>query len=159
MIKYKFLYLATTIFILASQNLYAQTVRITDLVDFNGGTWAGESGQINLEDNICIYSSTGSYTITASGSGAANRFRVENGGEFLNYTVRWNDEPSTTTGQIQLTKTVTSATQTTTETVSDDCSAGASPTAYIQVRFGNGQLRGNIPGTYTGTLTLLVSPI
>lgn len=155
----KFIYSLLVIFLISYKTLQAQTVRITDLVDVDGGTWAGESGSINIEDDICIYSTTGSYTVTATGSGAADRFRVANGAEFMNYTVRWNDEPSTTSGQITLSRSTASATQTTTETVSDDCSGGTSPTAHIQIRFGNGQLRRNIPGTYTGTLTLLITPI
>jgi hypothetical protein len=160
MMKIKLRYILVLIsLILLPSFAYSQTARITDLVDLNGGTWAGESGQINLEDDICIFSSSGNYTVTASGSGAANRFRVANGAEFMNYTVRWNNVSGTTSGQVQLTKDVVSATLATTETVSDDCSGGATPTAHIQVRFGNGQLRKNLPGSYTGTLTLVITSI
>jgi hypothetical protein len=151
-------FIFATFFLFLSKS-HALDTRITDLVDLDGGAWAGESGNINIEDDICVYSDSGIYTITASGNGAANRFRVANGSEFMNYTVRWNDVVGTTSGQLKLTKDVASVNQTTSETISDDCSGGSSLTAHIQVRLGNGQLRQNLPGTYAGTLTLLITAI
>ena len=135
-------------------------VRITDLINLNAGTWSGSPDSIEVEDDICIFSNSGNYTVTATGSGANNNFRVENGAEFVNYDVNWNDQVGTTVGQEQLTKNTPSTTQTTSATSgSNTCNGGSNNTAHIQISFGNGQLRRNLPGTYSGTLTLLIESI
>jgi hypothetical protein len=165
--KYQLLYLIIFILLLTTQNAAAE-MRISGFDDLDGGTWDGGSSDIILEDDLCVYSNEagGNYEIRARGSGGNGtntRFRVGltggGNGDNMDYTVFWNDEAATTSGQIELLRNTWSATQTTTEITDENCANSSGATAHIQIIFANSELSSNLGGNYTGTLTLLIRAI
>lgn len=109
--------------------------------------------------NLCAWSNTASkgYKITAAGSGAASAFTLANGGLTVPYTVQWNQAAGQTSG-IVLTPSTASATFTSAAT-HQQCLSGPAASASLVVTVTSAALqtmRANT--TYSGTLTLLMSP-
>lgn len=133
-------------------------VRISDIADFTFGAQTSTPAKSN--DNICIYSTSGSYTVTASSAnGSGSLFRMADSGatNFVNYTVEWNNAASGTSGTA-LTNTVASATQTGADTSSTTCSGSTNARLFVQVD--NTTFTAAPSGvSYTDTLTLLVAPM
>lgn len=134
-------------------------VRISDLQDFYFGSGTTLPGP--QFDDICIYSTTGSYTLTASsngnGSGGA-QFRMINttSTEHVRYYVEFRDDTFSQTGT-GLAHNVASAIYNNADTVSDICSGGVN--SRLILRIDAPTFNTATPGTYTDTLTLLVQPI
>lgn len=109
--------------------------------------------------NVCVWSNTATkgYTVTASGSGAANAFTLANGGLTVPYAVQWNAASGQTSGTALATGTasaglISTATQQT-------CASGPATTSSLVVGISTADLGGMQSGTnYTGTLTLVVTP-
>lgn len=148
--------LFSALLMLFVQKALAQNVKISELNDIDAGTWSGESGNIIKADDLCIFSTSGNYNVTASGDGPGGRFRLFNGPAFINYSVRWNDEAATSSGQANLTRNVALAGQTGASTTDDDCNSGTNLNARVEVRFNQGQLQRRTSGSYAGTLTLTI---
>lgn len=131
-------------------------VRISNLQDINfGGTNSTPAQQFI---DVCVYSTTGSYDITAtSGNGLGNNFRLGNAGltEFITYDVDFNNVASGTTGT-DLNNAVTSNAFTGADQLQDDC--GGSVNARMFVQINNGSFNAASSGSYSDTLTLVVSP-
>ena len=111
---------------------------------------------MNGSDNsICVWSSTGSYSITASGSG--NAFTLAgNGGNTVAYNVQWAQTGGASSGSA-----VTAGTALTgqnTNATSTDCSTGVASTAGVFVTTPEANIAGKPAGAFSGTLTLLVTP-
>lgn len=130
--------------------------RISALNDIALGTWSG-SGPLNGRDNaICVWSSTGGYSVTATGSGSGGAFQLASGTNRVDYTVQWAQTGGASSGTAMtaggaLTGRTTTATAT-------DCSTGASSTAGVFVSISAAELASSPAGTYTGTLQLLITP-
>ncbi len=130
--------------------------RISALNDIALGTWSG-SGPLSGRDNaICVWSSTGGYSVTATGSGAGGAFQLASGANRVDYTVQWAQTGGATSGAAMtqgaaLTGRTTSATAT-------DCSTGAASTAGVFVSISVAELSSTPAGTYNGTLQLLITP-
>ena len=109
--------------------------------------------------DVCVWSNTATkgYTITASGSGAANAFTLANGALTVPYSVQWSATSGATTGTA-LTAATASAGLVSTAT-QQTCSSGPLKSASLIVNLGTTDL-GSMQAatTYTGTLTLLVAP-
>jgi len=130
---------------------YAQ---ITNIADVTVNPYTPAAG-IDTFDNVCIYTNDDDqeYTITASGSGTASAFTIVNGSsDTIAYTVFWNN--TTGSGATALTTTVASGIQT-----------GATNTypcvtnnASFRVVMTNSAIMSVPADTYTGTLTLLITP-
>ena len=110
--------------------------------------------------NVCVWSNTSTrgYSITATGSGAANAFTLSSGAlPVVPYTVEW----AQTSGQASGTG-ITASTALTGQTssaINPDCSAGPAASASLIVSVASSALQGMTSGvTYNGTLTLVVAP-
>lgn len=142
----------------------ATVAQITGLSDMAIASYILGDGNQALFTTACVYTSTvgGSYTVKATGSGAASAFTVANGPTTIPYTVVWNSGgvgALGTTGAALITN-VTSATLTNAATDSATC-AGTTPgpTAQLNVNFLGTLLDAAPAGTYTGTVTLLITPV
>lgn len=109
--------------------------------------------------NVCVWSntSTRAYTITATGSGTGSAFALANGAATVPYSVEWNASSGQTTGTA-LTAGTASGTLVSTAT-QQTCTSGPSSSASLIVRISATDLETMPAATsYTGTLTLLVTP-
>lgn len=134
-------------------------VRISGLSDVTFSN-ADPSADASNAQNVCVWSNTSTrgYTITATGSGAANAFTLASGAlPDVPYTVEWAASSGQTSGT-SLAAGTTLAGQTSTAT-NQDCSAGPSASASLVVSIGSSTLQSMTAGvTYNGTLTLVVAP-
>lgn len=109
--------------------------------------------------DVCVWSntSTAAYTITATGSGAGSAFTLTNGSGTVPYSVEWAGSSGATSGAA-LTAGTASGSLTSTAT-HQTCASGPSASASLVVKMSTADL-GTMTGgsSYTGTLTLLVTP-
>ena len=131
--------------------------RITGLTDvaFNQdpGT-AASSAQ-----DVCVWSNTATkaYTITATGSGAGSAFTLSDGATTVPYSVEWAATSGQTSGAALASGTASASL--TSAAANQTCSSAPTSTASLIVRIGTTDLSTMSAGsTYTGTLTLLVTP-
>jgi hypothetical protein len=132
--------------------------RITGLTDV-AFTSQDPNTAASSAQNVCVWSNTATkgYTVTATGSGAANAFTLANGSLTVPYSVQWSATSGQTTGTALATGTasaglVSSATHQT-------CATGNATTASLIVGIGTADLGAMQAATsYTGTLTLVVTP-
>ncbi len=139
--------------------------QITDISDMTLANWTVGSGAVTLYSNVCIYSSTGNYQITATGSGLAGIFTISSGVlAVIPYSVTWNagGAGSLASSGTALTPLIQSAAFANANTGSATCSGGgsANDTARVVVGISSAAMTAatssNTP--YTGTLTLVVAP-
>jgi hypothetical protein len=134
-------------------------VRISGLTDV---TFSNVDPSVAAADaqSVCVWSNTSTrgYSITATGSGAANAFTLSSGAlPVVPYTVEWAPTSGQTSGASLAAGTALTG-QTSTATNSD-CSAGPSASASLVVSVGSPTLQSMTAGvTYNGTLTLVVAP-
>ena len=135
-------------------------VNITDLDDITFDatllrTALNTGAAANKLDEICVWSNNpdGSYFITATGSGAANAFTLNDGTRLLPYIVNW---ATLGAGFVNLTA-GTKSSQFVSNASAPDC--GGANTAILDVGLLNSDIAAmEATTTYTGVLTLLVSP-
>ena len=110
--------------------------------------------------SVCVWSNTSTrgYSITATGSGAANAFTLASGAlPVVPYTVEWAPTSGQTAGT-SLTAGSALTGQTSTA-INSDCSAGPVASASLVVTVASSTLQSMTAGvTYNGTLTLVVAP-
>ena len=118
---------------------------------FNG------TGDASSNRNVCIWTNqaAGHYKIRATGNGASLAFTVTNGTGTMPYTVKWNNTTGTS-GNTALTSNTDSGTMTGASTTATDCSGGDN--ANFEIRIAHTTLLAAHPGTYTGVITLVVTP-
>jgi hypothetical protein len=132
--------------------------RITGLSDVSFLNQDPGTAAANAQ-NVCVWSNTATkaYTITASGSGAANAFTLAAGASTVPYSVEWASAIGQTSGTA-LTAGTASASLTSAAT-HQTCTSGPTASASLVVRMATADLGTmNAGSTYTGTLTLLVAP-
>jgi hypothetical protein len=126
-------------------------VQVSSLDDLNLGTYPG-TGALSGSEGFCVYrNGTGAYTATLTGSGAASAFTIASGANTMAYTVTYNGSAIITGG--------TTATQAGNSSVTDCGGANVANNATIAVNITQAVLQASPTGTYTGTLTILVSPV
>ena len=134
-------------------------VRISGLSDVSFSNVDPSLAAIDAQ-NICVWSNTSTrgYSITATGSGAANAFTLTDGASpEVPYTVEWAQTSGQTSGT-SLTAGSALTGQTSTA-INADCTAGPAASASLIVSMGSPTLQGMTAGvTYAGTLTLVVAP-
>lgn len=109
--------------------------------------------------DVCVWSNTatGAYTITATGSGASSAFTLSDGTTTVPYSVEWAASAGATSGTA-LTAGAASGTLTSTA-ANHGCTSGPSATASLVIGVTSADLSSMSAGaSYTGTLTLLVTP-
>ncbi len=129
-------------------------VRVTGLTDMSG-TWNG-SGDASNNDDVCVYSSGGSYDVTVSGPVDAGSYVLaEGGGTKIPITVYWNNTTGTT-GRTSLSSAASPSLsgETGADSSSETCSGGS--TANISWKALEADLQTKPAGTYTATETITV---
>jgi hypothetical protein len=132
--------------------------QLTNLADVNF-TLVDPLVNASNAQNVCVWSNTTTkgYTIRATGDGASQAFTLASGALTVPYTVEWAATSGQTSGTSLVTN-VASATLTTTA-VSPTCSSAPLTTSSLIVRISSTNLLTMSAGTsYTGVLTLLVTP-
>ena len=135
------------------------SVQITKLTDITIAPTDLTTTVVNNQ-NVCVWSntSTKAYTIKASGSGGSSAFTLANNLLTVPYSVEWNATSGQSSGT-PLAPAAASGTLVSTAT-NPTCSAGNATTASLIVKITASDLQGMVgSASYTGTLTLLVSPI
>lgn len=132
--------------------------RITGLTDVAFTNQDPNTAASNAQ-NVCVWSNTATkaYTVTASGSGTASAFTLSNGTTTVPYSVAWASTSGQTSGTA-LTTGAASASLTSAAT-QQTCASGPTASASLIVGISTTDLGGMSAGsTYTGTLTLLITP-
>ena len=131
--------------------------RITGLTDIAFTNQDPNSAASNAQD-VCVWSNTATrnYTVTATGNGAASAFTLANGALTVPYSVEWAGSNGQTTGSTLATGSASAAF--TSGAANQTCSTGGE-SASLVVGIGTTDL-GTMTAatTYTGVLTLVVSP-
>lgn len=128
-------------------------VKIASMADFAFGTYAG-TGALDSNDDVNIASNyTGTYRVTLTGSGAASAFTITNGTQTIAYAPSFNKATGTAGGVL-----ATSGTAITAQTGIVKPLATATLNANIRVQMTQANIQAVDAGTYSGTLTIVVTP-
>lgn len=133
-------------------------VRITNLDDINLGTWDGVSAQSGGDD-VCVWSTTRSYKLTAKGSGDNNAFtlRGPGRGSVLAYTPSWSYDGQAAAATLVSGQDLTGQA---TNAKSATCNANGDKLAHLTINISSDELQRNgVIDNYQGVLTLTVAPI
>lgn len=129
-------------------------VQITNVDNLVLGTHYSLAADEVASDDVCVFSSTGTYDITMS-SGAAAGFAMNDGaGGLLAYSVAWTG--AGVAGPTPVVSGTTIGATFTGDALSPNCSAGTN--ANFEVTVAQADFNAAANGSYTDTLTLLVSP-
>ncbi len=130
----------------------ADEMMITIASDISLGTWTG-SGGVSGTSAICVYHTGGSsYSITLTTSTA--NFRVENGANYVTYTPSFSDSGvrgTYTALSYGVTQSFSGA-----NTSSSSCSGRYN--AALKIEVDEADLSSAQPGSYSATLTLVLTP-
>ena len=132
--------------------------RITGLSDV-AFTNQDPASAASSAQNVCVWSNTATkrYTITATGDGSGGAFTLTNAALTVPYSVQWASASGATNGTA-LTAGAVSALLTSTAT-QQTCSSGPSASASLIVGIASTDLSAmQAATTYSGVLTLLVTP-
>lgn len=148
------------------QAALADSVQIGNFTNITVPLWINGDPTIIQTVLVCVYRDIArTYAITATGSGPG--FLLNSGANSMAYTVAWNDggaaNPAggTTTqlvNNVKLTTRNNARIATDVPINSSNCNSGSSPTAQLSVTITNTVMDGAADGTFTGTLTLVLSP-
>lgn len=138
--------------VLVPERVWAQSLMITLSSDISLGTWTG-SGDKQGTATVCVYYDLGSnYTVTATATGGS--FSLTGTATPLSYTVDYTDSQS---GGVYTVlpygegRTFGGADQS-----SQSC--GGVPNGTVRITVSENTLGGARPGSYSSTLTLIVTP-
>ncbi|BBD96761.1 hypothetical protein SAMIE_1002620 [Sphingobium amiense] len=133
--------------------------QITGLTDINF-TNADPTTTATATQNDCVWSNTATkgYSIKATGSGTAGAFTLASGALTpIAYSVQWNQSSGQSSGTSLTAGTALSGLVSTATTPT--CSSGPATTSSLIVSIASADLQNMVAATsYTGTLTLLVTP-
>ncbi len=131
-----------------------QLARISDMTAITFPDWDGTGGEVATDD-ICVWSNTGAYNITATGDGTLNAFTITDGTDTIAYLVEWEDANAGAASGTSLTSGTALAGQLTSAVASACDVNGLNSTLIITLPSAQLEAAGN--GTYTGQLTLVVA--
>lgn len=151
------------------QDAAADSVEISNLSDITVPVWITGDPDIIQDVFVCVYrqNTTGTvrtYGIKATGDGPG--FFIKSGIKQLPYSVTWNDggagNPSGGTTSPLMNNVALSGLNNARNNLdlpanSNDCNAGASPTSRLRLTITSTDMDAATDGTYTGTITLLLS--
>lgn len=135
----------------------AQKVRITAVSDVDFGMITNLQAESRRSQNVCLYSSSvgNAYSVVASGSGPGGLFSLANGSNSLAYDVEWSPQSGQTSGTIlSANGTLTGQTSAATHQF---CNSGPPTSASFSIVLRASELSRAREGSYSGTLTLLIS--
>lgn len=127
--------------------------QITGIADITESDYA--SGGLDISDDVCIYTNTAThhYLVTATGDGASNAFTIADGSNTIPYTVRW--KATAGAGAAIALTTATISGQITGATNTYPC---VTDNAAFRIAATHNNIMSVPSGTYTGTLTILITP-
>lgn len=140
-------------------------VKITGVADLAGGTYDGGAGGFDEEDSVCIYSNmdTGTATYAVNITNGSNPAASPTAGFYVGsaatddeiaFAVAWNDQ-SGNTGETAVTHN-TPLTGQNGFSNAPDCSS--TDNANFRVTMTQANMLAVLPGTYTSTLTIVITP-
>lgn len=134
-----------------------QLVRISSLDDIDLGTFSG-AGDVTGRDDVCVWSTTRGYRVTASGSGTAGAFQLTGASptDVIPYQVQWADAAGETSGAALSTGAALNAQSAATS--SPTCGGGSALNASVIVVIAETDMTAATASAYSGTLSLLVEP-
>ncbi|MBB3046648.1 hypothetical protein FHR99_000884 [Litorivivens lipolytica] len=129
-------------------------VSVTQVQPFALGNWAG-AGDLEAEQQFCVWSSTGSYSLTATTTEGGNRFGMLGPkNRLLDYNVQWNDgggyQPLSS-GQTY------SGLSANSQSISCSSAADSSSRPFIKVSVAEADLSAAKAGSYSDVLEILIS--
>ena len=131
-------------------------IRFTGFIDFSG-TW-DLSNDLNWNQDLRVSTNYGTaareYSVVATGSGTGGAFTITDGVATIAYSVWFNDQTGTT-GRVAL----TSGTPLSNQTGATKPLSTATLNANISATVTNANMSGNDAGIYSGTLSVIVTPI
>lgn len=125
-------------------------VQISNVDDLNLGSFSSLTADMSAFDEVCVFNSTSSYSVTVDSANTA--FELRNGSEAIPYAVSWTSQanPAVTVAQgVGLAGNLGSRN-------SPNCNGGTNASFEVQVSAAD--FNSAIPGTYTDTLTLMIEP-
>jgi hypothetical protein len=135
----------------------ADKARITGLSDVAFGLITGTADQA-ISESVCAYSSssTGGYSVTATGDGSGGAFELSAGADQLAYDVLWTDSADQAGGTALV---AGSATAGFTSVANQQfCNSGPSTSASLTVVIRSASLGSAMVGSYAGTLQITIAP-
>lgn len=147
--------LAATLLVLAPCPLGAQNLMISGLADVAFGTLPTPGADQTKAQSVCAYSGLlgGRYSVSATGSGTGGAFTLANGTYEMPYEVQWSASAGQTTGTA-----LTSGTSITGRTGALSCPTLAASNASLILLIRSAAIAEARAGSYSGTLTILLSP-
>lgn len=136
----------------------ANRAQITGLTDVAFSAVDPSSTATSAQSN-CVWSNTATkgYSITATGSGTSGAFTLANGSLTVPYSVQWSASSGQSTGSGLTSGSALSGLTST--AVNPTCSTSPTTTSSLIVSISAANLQSMVAATsYTGTLTLLVTP-
>ncbi|BBD96762.1 hypothetical protein SAMIE_1002630 [Sphingobium amiense] len=137
---------------------FAQLAQLSDLSDVSFGTIVNVTSDVSQSQTVCAYSNAlfSNYTVRATGSGAGGAFTLASGAATLAYEVQWNSAANQS-GGTQLTAGV-SQSGFISQGVTPGCTLGLTRSGSMTVILRAAALSAAQAGSYSGTLTLMISP-
>ncbi len=136
---------------LGQQSAFADAqVKISGFVDFNYGTWS--SGSVSRSTDVCVYKSTGSSDYYITASGGAGTLSVTSSSNNLSYSVEFKQSNGSFLSLSHGVRRMFSGANQSAE----DC--GGSTNATLRCTFATVDLEAARPGSYSGTLSIMVEP-
>lgn len=135
----------------------AQKVRVTSLSDVDFGLLSNLQADSRRSQNICLFSNSsgGAYSVAASGSGAGSAFTLSNGSNSLVYEVEWSDQSGQSNGSSLMPN--AALTGRTSSASHQFCNSGPAASASLIIVLRSTDLAQAREGSYSGSLTLLIS--
>ncbi len=128
-------------------------IRARSFSDFSLGTYSG-TGDLNANDDLNISTNyTGTYRVTATGSGAASAFTITNGTQTIAYNVFYNDATGIT-GRVA----ATTGTPITAQSGALKPLSTATLNANLSIQLLETNIQAVDNGAYTGVVTLVFQP-
>ena len=131
-------------------------IRARSFADFNLGSYSG-TGDVNANDDLNISTNYGTsartYTVRATGSGAASAFTITDGTQTIAYNVYYNDATGTG-GRVAMTTNVNLTAQTNASKPLSDTTLNAN----LSIEILQANLQAVDAAAFTGTITLLFTP-
>lgn len=134
----------------------ADKVRITQLTDVNFGVVGALETDSRRSQSVCVYSNgqSGTYSVSASGSGPGSVFALANGPYLLGYDVEWSALAGQAGGATLIPN--VALTGLTTPATNQQCSSGPSASATLTVVLRGASLAAAREGNYGGSLTVII---
>lgn len=128
-------------------------ISLSKLDDIALGSWI--SGDVIGVDELCVYSTVGRYSITASSfHAAAGEFRLLNSVGYIVYFVDWKDTSANYTNLnhgVALSGQIAGS-------AGEDCGGPTATNASIRIRIPAENMQKAMSGYYYDTLTLVLAP-